>query len=265
MAIGTTAAIVGGVSAIGGGLLASQSADKAADKQIEAADRATQIQQDAADLVRSDLQPFREAGEGALSQLSGLVTDPNQQKKFIENNPFFEALAGKAQQGIMQNAAARGKVGSGGTAEALQNSLVLLGSDLLNQRVAQTQNLAGLGQSAAAQQAQQTQASAGAIGEIALQRGNVAAQEVVQQGNILQSGLGGLGNLAGTALCDIRAKENIRKIGMFDNGLPVYSFNYIGDDTPQINVMAQDVELLYPDAVVEIDGMKHVIMEKVCH
>ena len=189
MAVGTTAAIVGGAAALGGGILASRSADKAADKQIAAADRATQVQQDAAEQIRSDLQPFREVGEGALGQLSGLVTDPNQQRKFIQDNPSFNALAEQSQRGILQNAAARGKAGSGGTAEALQNSLVLLGSDLLNQRISQTQNLAGLGQSAAAQQAQQTQASAGAIGELALQRGNVAAQEVVQQGNAMQQGL----------------------------------------------------------------------------
>jgi len=49
---------------------------------------------------------------------------------------------------------------------------------------------------------------------------------------------------------------------MLDNGLPVYLFNYKGDTTPQIGLMAQDVEKVNKDAVTEIDGIKHVYYTK---
>ena len=61
---------------------------------------------------------------------------------------------------------------------------------------------------------------------------------------------------------DINVKENISQVGMLDNGLPVYLFNYKGDTTPQIGLMAQDVEKVNKDAVTEIDGVKHVYYTK---
>ena len=70
---------------------------------------------------------------------------------------------------------------------------------------------------------------------------------------------------AGTYLAltsDIRVKENISQVGSLDNGLPVYLFNYKGNKTPQIGLMAQDVEKVNKDAVVEIDGIKRVYYGK---
>jgi hypothetical protein len=64
------------------------------------------------------------------------------------------------------------------------------------------------------------------------------------------------GSLA--ALSDIRIKENIVPEGSKWKGLNVYHYNYIGDDIPRRGVMAQDVEVIYPDAVHDIDGIKYV-------
>ena len=86
-----------------------------------------------------------------------------------------------------------------------------------------------------------------------------------QQAAANTSGLfGGLSNLGGAgimayALSDERAKENVREVGELDNGLPVYLFNYKGSPTPQIGLMAQDVEKKKPSAVTEgADGYKRV-------
>ena len=49
---------------------------------------------------------------------------------------------------------------------------------------------------------------------------------------------------------------------MLYDDTPVYSFKYIGDSTPQIGVMAQDVEKTRPDAVIEIGGIKRVHLDK---
>jgi hypothetical protein len=82
------------------------------------------------------------------------------------------------------------------------------------------------------------------------------------------SGLMGLGGAAlmsptGTFTSDINAKENITKIGSLDNGLNLYSYNYKdGYDFPegrQIGVIAQEVEAVMPEAVVEMpNGFKGV-------
>ena len=92
-----------------------------------------------------------------------------------------------------------------------------------------------------------------------------------------ESVVGSVGGAAGTAagtalvtkglpylaaLSDKNSKENISQVGILDNGLPVYLFNYKGNNTPQIGLMAQDVEKVNKDAVTEIDGMKHVYYAK---
>lgn len=63
---------------------------------------------------------------------------------------------------------------------------------------------------------------------------------------------------AAVAASDIRIKENIVRVGE-ENGYPIYEFNYI--NKPEIRysgVMAQDVEKIMPEAVVEKDGIKMV-------
>jgi hypothetical protein len=84
-------------------------------------------------------------------------------------------------------------------------------------------------------------------------------------------GLGGqlggsfLGSDAGSAAVaglfaasDIRLKENIKTVGE-ENGYPIYEFNYINDpDRTYIGVMAQDVEKVKPEAVIESEGFKKV-------
>jgi len=81
-----------------------------------------------------------------------------------------------------------------------------------------------------------------------------------QQFGTIAGGLGSLFSGAGNAYraSDERVKENKAKIGQLYDGTPVYSYNYIGDPTPQIGLMAQDVERRYPDAVIEVGGIKLV-------
>lgn len=153
-------------------------------------------------------QPYIDAGSSSLDGLNALVNDPNAQASFIQDNPFYESLANDAQQRIFSNSAAQGKLGSGGTAEALQNSLVLLGQDLLNQSVQQKQNLATLGANAASGAATGIQNSAsnivnaqGAassnITDLLTQIGNAQASGTVGAAN---AGTQGFNNLLNTAL-----------------------------------------------------------------
>lgn len=61
---------------------------------------------------------------------------------------------------------------------------------------------------------------------------------------------------------DRRLKHDIHRIGKTNDGQPIYSFKYNGDDRTQIGLMAQDVEKKHPEAVGLAGGYKTVDYEK---
>jgi hypothetical protein len=86
----------------------------------------------------------------------------------------------------------------------------------------------------------------------AQQQGN--AQMRNQATNSLMGGLFGLGSAGIMKYSDRRLKDNVREIGQTKDGQPLYSYTYKGDSTPQIGLMAQDVEKTNPDAVIDGPG-----------
>jgi hypothetical protein len=93
---------------------------------------------------------------------------------------------------------------------------------------------------------------------------------VNNQYNAKMSGYGGmlsaLGSVAGTIgkaaftpTSDRRLKTDIKRVGVLDNGLPVYSYRYKAGGPIHIGVMADEVEKTRPDAVVTLpSGFKAV-------
>jgi len=75
--------------------------------------------------------------------------------------------------------------------------------------------------------------------------------------------LGQVASIAGSlaplvaGFSDIRIKENIEPDGTW-HGHNVYTYNFKGRTNRSRGVMAQEVEITRPDAVFEIDGIKHV-------
>jgi hypothetical protein len=49
---------------------------------------------------------------------------------------------------------------------------------------------------------------------------------------------------------DIRLKHDVKLVGRRDDGLGLYSYRYLWSDTVYVGVMAQEVALRHPDAVV---------------
>jgi len=79
-------------------------------------------------------------------------------------------------------------------------------------------------------------------------------------GGIL-GGLGGIAKAGGfAALSDRRFKENVEEVAVDGRtGLTLYEFNYAGQPGKRYRgVMADEVEMLYPEAVVDRDGVKSV-------
>ena len=78
----------------------------------------------------------------------------------------------------------------------------------------------------------------------ALQNYNIQAQ---QYGGLL----GGLASLGGAAIMasDRRLKKNIQLLGIRQDGLGIYSYEYLWADKPSIGVMADEVVLMRPEAL----------------
>lgn len=102
---------------------------------------------------------------------------------------------------------------------------------------------------------------------------NVASNKLANYMNMIQGNYGGsstttskagggsgFGNLLSGAAAvysmfsDRRLKENIHRIGTAENELPIYVYNYIGDPTPRIGFMADEVKLVRPEAVTTDDS-----------
>lgn len=79
--------------------------------------------------------------------------------------------------------------------------------------------------------------------------------------NSMMSGLFGLGSsaLMGYMMSDRRAKRDIRRVGTFPNGLPVYTYRYLGDNVLHLGFMADEVRKVAPHAVMRgADGFDRV-------
>lgn len=73
------------------------------------------------------------------------------------------------------------------------------------------------------------------------------------KGSLLDS-IGQIAQIGAIAFSDARLKEDVRRIGATDAGLPVYSFRYKGDDAVRVGVMAQDVAVMQPEALGPVLG-----------
>lgn len=73
---------------------------------------------------------------------------------------------------------------------------------------------------------------------------------------------GDVGTMA-AMMSDVRLKEDIAEVGALHDGTPVFSFRFKGTQTPQIGLMAQDIEQRVPEAVHETpSGYKAVDYHK---
>lgn len=88
---------------------------------------------------------------------------------------------------------------------------------------------------------------------------NAQQQQQAQSAGLLNAA-GGLGAAAIMA-SDRRLKSNITRTGTLPNGLPWYDYDIAGER--RSGVMADEVEKVMPDAVIDIDGVKYVNYSKI--
>lgn len=112
----------------------------------DTAEKAARIQAGSIDKALLEQRPYTAQGKAALAEISRINKDPS---GYVLNDPLYTSLAADAERRLTANQAARGKVASGGTASALQDQLLQLGSGLLQNRVNTLQGQVNSGQAAA--------------------------------------------------------------------------------------------------------------------
>lgn len=141
---------------------------------MDAAKEAAKIQAGAVDKAIATQAPYNELGTTAAKQIQQIQADPG---AYVQNNSFYKSLADDAQQRLLANQASKGKIASGGTADALQTSLLNLGNGLVQQQVGTLQNQVNSGQTAASN-----------TSNLQTDKGAATAGGVVGSSNALQTG-----------------------------------------------------------------------------
>ena len=140
--------------AVVGGVIQSQAAGEAAEVQAEAGEAGIAEQRAARESFEQRTERFRELGLLGAEQLTGFLEDPFQQLEEI--NPLVNFLRDQGFEAIQETAAAKGRLGAGGTtrdlAEFNTNLAATIVPQLQNQRFNQLFNVAGLGANVAAGQ-----------------------------------------------------------------------------------------------------------------
>lgn len=184
----TTLAVV---ASVGGAILQSKSASKAADAQVEAAESGIDEQRLARESFEERTEPFREVGLLGAEQLTSFLQDPTQQLEEI--NPVVAFLRDQGFEQIQESAAAGGRLGAGGTLKDLTKFNLDLTStvvpQLQNQRFNQLFNVAGLGANVAAGQGTASLSTAANIGNLLGNIGTAKAGEQINKSNIITSGI----------------------------------------------------------------------------
>lgn len=192
------------------------------------------------DTAMQYMQPYWQQQEGSLDQkLANQGIDPNSQAGINAKRQQSDAESRAMNQYLLA-----------GRQQAVNEALAGR-----NQNLQEAQGIMALnrGQAPGTQGADLVGAAQNQYGAD-MQRYN---QQQQSNNQLLGAAAGALGSLA---LSDQRAKQNIRQIGLAHNGLPIYIFSYKDDPRNIIymGLMAQDVEIKHPHAVVSIDGVKHV-------
>jgi len=190
------------VGSIGSALISKSASDKSSSSQSDAAKQANQLQWDMYQQQRSDFEPWRKAGMGALGQIEGLMGPGGEWTKGysladFQQDPGYQFRLLEGQKALERSASARGNLLGGAGLKAISrygqdyasneynNSFNRYWMDRQN-RYNQLAGLAGIGQTANAQLGQSGTAIAGSMGQNLMNLGAGQSANALAQGNMYQ-------------------------------------------------------------------------------
>lgn len=194
------AVAIGGASLVGG-IMGSNAAKRAAGEQAQLSREAIAEQRRQYDQTRSDQQPWRQAGMGALTDLQNKDNFKNFSMNDFQQDPGYQFRMDEANKALERSALARGGMMGGGFAKAMQGRNQDMASqeygnafnrfnanrDALQNRLS---GLAGIGQNANSQVAQAGMNMANNNSQLLTGIGNANAAGTVGQANAWTNGIG---------------------------------------------------------------------------
>jgi len=196
--------LAGGASLLSG-FMGSKSASDAANAQVAASDRASQLQYEMYLQSRKEMLPWMQAGGRALGNLeSAIKAGPGE----FTQSPGYQFRLAEGEKALMRQRAAMGNVASGSTGKALQR----YGQDYASNeydkflsryydRLKPLQSLAGVGQTTATNIGQQGMATGQIMGNYGMQAGNARAGGYINSSNAwtdaMQGGVNAIGSSMG--------------------------------------------------------------------
>lgn len=191
----------------------------------------------------------------------------------LQASPGYQFSLQQGLQGVDRSMSARGLLNSGAAVKGATDYSTGLAQNTYNNRVQQLAGAAGLGQQAAGAQAGYNAGLGTGLANMALGTGSNIASLYGSQASGLaglygaqaqanaqsQSSQNGLfGDIIGAGLgmfkfSDKRLKKNLEHEGRLPNGINIYSYNYIWEDTDRevknLGVIAQEILETHPEAV----------------
>lgn len=204
-----------GLGSIGSALISSNASGKAAQGQVNAANNETALEQQEFNTIQANEQPFIQAGQTAMGQLSqgtqsgGQFSGSFTPQDFLNNqDPAYGFMQQQGNQAVERSGAAQGLDLSGGTLKGLtQYSQGLASNEYQNaynrymssrnQNYSELSGIANMGQAGASNAASQGNVSTGQMANSMSGGANAAAAGTVGQANAFSGALGSMGNYAG--------------------------------------------------------------------
>lgn len=187
-----------GVSAVVGYVASENASNRAASAQKDAAKSATTSQERMYNQQREDLEPWRQAGIGSLSQMQNPEFQQDFKMSDFEKDPGYQFRMDEGQKALERSAAARGGLNSTGTLRNLTRYSQGVASDEYNnaynrfnadrdRRFNRLASLAGVGQTANTQLGQAGTNYANNVSQNAMAQGNANSAQAIASGNNLSN------------------------------------------------------------------------------
>lgn len=185
--------LVAAAATVGGAVISSKAAGKAAKVQAASTDQATAEQRRQYDQTRNDFAPWREAGGAAIGRLSDMMLPGYDYK----TSPGYQFRFGEGMRAVESSAASKGALMSGGTYKALQERGDGLAADDFDRSFNRNASIAAGGQ------------------QVNTTLGNLGANMATNIGNNMMQGANARASgYAGQAAAWGGALNNLAQIGM---------------------------------------------------
>jgi len=202
----TTLAVIGTIAGVSEARKGRKAAEEAGELQFQGTQAGIEETRRQFDVTQGNLQPFQEAGVGALEQqqaLLGLSGQEAQQTAFtgLQESPGQQFLRDRQQRALVRNTSAIGGLGGGNVRTALQQQAVGFAQQDIQNQFGRLGQIAGQGQAATTSlgqfgaQAAGNVANLGVAGSEARASGVLGAQQARAQG--VQNLFQGLGQVVG--------------------------------------------------------------------